>query len=201
MISGDVHASVLDTAGSLAMDLELFEGNGTPPVLGASFDVFGGPGTFADLVDELGAWRSEAGAAPYVGKSASPRGSEPAGGGNAPLPLGVFDLQFHAPPQTQVFATAAFVVPTAGTYSIVGLAYRQVRSGGDGSYLRIFDQSGSQIAFADIDAESWTVDPNKEIPAGTLLAGEAIRFCAGPGPSSSNVGDAIEVSFEIRKVP
>ena len=67
------------------------------------------------------------------------RGSD-AGESGTPTPDGVFDIQVH-PPENEHLIVLAFVVPEDGTYSVSGLAVRNVLAWSGGTTLKVFDPS------------------------------------------------------------
>jgi hypothetical protein len=132
---------------------------------------------------------------PYIGKSIVDRGQD-SGENNAPLPLGVRDLQMH-PPDNDHLTVAAFVIPFEGDYRVSDLAVRRVHNEGVRVGYKVFNSAEEQISNLEASNDRlWVVD-NNLYDLGRLAAGDRIYFAVDRGNNDEFYWDATEVSWTI----
>jgi hypothetical protein len=172
--AGSPQGRVFDEPGAVAATLEFYESTNNSGVgRGGLFTTFN-PGPHPESFNAVGSyWANGGGSAyPYAGKSLVARSAAEA---NAPLPLGVMDLQLH-PPQNDHLVVAAWVAPFAGTYRLTDLGARRRDPEGNSVTYRVFDQNKVLVASLQaVNNTAWNTDTNVYW-LGRLTAGDRVYF-------------------------
>jgi hypothetical protein len=184
---------VADEDGLVSADLEFYESVNNAGVASAGRCSTFNPGPHPEGFNAVeNYWANTSGQAyPYVGKSMAGRsGSE----GNAPLPLGVKDLQCH-PPENDHLVVAAFVIPMDGAYCLNELSVRRLVPSGRVRY-RVFNQNKTLLTSLEAAESSAWVKNASTYWLGWLTAGDRIYFAADR--DGSFVCDATEIAWTLK---
>lgn len=132
--------------------------------------------------------------APYAGKSTINRGSD-AGETNAPVPLGVRDLQLHPPELSNHNTVAAFKIPQDGTYTISDIGVRRISNNGTTSRLHVYNAQATElINLTATNSQKWVTTP-MTYTLSNLTAGQYIYF--GVDRDNDWSWDDTEISWTI----
>jgi glucose/arabinose dehydrogenase len=193
--AGSPQALVTSPTTAVVANVEFYESiNDNGVAKGALFGTFNTgahPETF-NAVERL--WGAAAGNVyPYAGKSTVNRGLG-AGETNAPMPLGVRDLQLH-PPNNLHLAVSAFRVPVAGSYTLSNLGLRRVSDLGGTVGLHVFNAQQVEIATMTATANrAWVTSP-ATYTLSNLSAGSYVYFAVD---RAGDYGwDATEVTWTV----
>lgn len=198
--AGPLKGTVTDTAGNVSAFIDCWISQDfDDPDFAASLDQFN-PGAHPDGFNRASTWWSaSASNYPYCGKSDVPRGSD-GGESGAPEPLGVYDLQVH-PPDGIPLIVAVFVVPTAGTYAVSGIASRRVDSGGGSATSAVYDAGSNALGSSFLTPNNdriWDVAPG-ELALGVLSSGDVVHFVVQR--NGDYAFDAVELVWTLRSLP
>ena len=195
--SGSPQATVTD-GNAVTANLEFYESTNNDGVNKSSLFGTYTAGSHTDFFNHAEhLWGDTSGGPyPYAAKSTVARGFD-GGEANTPAPSGVLDLQLH-PPENNHLTVAAFIVPTAGDYSVYDLAVRRVWYEGDVVGYKVFDEDKNLLTHIVASTnQDWVTDSNT-YNLGSLQAGDRIYF-AVDREDAHYYWDAAEIIWTIEK--
>ena len=195
--AGSPQATVTDGA-DVTAEIEFYESaNNNGVNMGSLFNVYyeGEHVQGFNHAEYIWAFKTGLDAYPYAAKSTVGRGAD-SGEGNAPTPLGVFDLQLH-PPENDHLTVAAFIVPEAGSYSVYDLAVRRVHNEGILAGYRVFNSNKNLLTHIVASTDRDWVTDSATYNLGSLQAGDRIYFATDREDNFS--WDATEIIWTIEK--